>query len=69
MNSTLAKRPTIPTSTEMKIAPAANLPSTMSHIVSGLVSSNSSVPFVFSAAYTPIVMPGIKKRRTTEIEP
>jgi hypothetical protein len=40
----------------------------MSQIVSGLVSSSSCVPLVFSEASSPIVMPGIRKSRTTAIE-
>ena len=44
-----------------------NLPSTMSQIVSGLVSSSSWVPLVFSAANRPIVTPGTRNSSTTDI--
>ncbi len=52
----------------MKPAPAVNLPSTTSQIVSGLVSRSSWVPFAFSAANRPIVIPGTRKSSTTPIE-
>jgi len=38
-------------------------------MVSGLVSSSSWVPFVFSAVNSPIVTPGMRKRSTIDIEP
>ena len=41
----------------------------MSQIVSGLVSRSSWVPLVFSAAKSPIVIPGIRKSSTIDIEP
>ena len=51
----------------MKIAPAANFPSTTSQMVSGLVSSSSWVPLVFSATNSPIVTPGTTNNSTMPI--